>query len=77
MKDEFVATKGEWILANVNCTGYYRVNYNPENWDRLVTQLQKDPRVSTEPNHEVQHSGTFMVPRGYIQMILQIPRLSI
>ncbi|KAF3854223.1 hypothetical protein F7725_022278 [Dissostichus mawsoni] len=24
MKDEFVATKGEWILANVNCTGYYR-----------------------------------------------------
>ncbi|KAJ4937512.1 hypothetical protein JOQ06_002147 [Pogonophryne albipinna] len=44
MKDEFVATKGEWILANVNCTGYYRVNYNPENWDRLITQLQKDPR---------------------------------
>ncbi|KAK1874928.1 Aminopeptidase N [Dissostichus eleginoides] len=44
MKDEFVATKGEWILANVNCTGYYRVNYNPENWDRLMTQLQKDPR---------------------------------
>ncbi|KAK5928609.1 hypothetical protein CgunFtcFv8_013661 [Champsocephalus gunnari] len=44
MKEQFVATKGEWILANVNCTGYYRVNYNPENWDRLVTQLQKDPR---------------------------------
>uniref|UniRef100_A0A8P4KNK1 Aminopeptidase n=1 Tax=Dicentrarchus labrax TaxID=13489 RepID=A0A8P4KNK1_DICLA len=34
---------GEWILANVNCTGYYRVNYNPENWERLLTQLEKDP----------------------------------
>uniref|UniRef100_A0A8P4G8W2 Aminopeptidase n=1 Tax=Dicentrarchus labrax TaxID=13489 RepID=A0A8P4G8W2_DICLA len=37
------STDGEWILANVNCTGYYRVNYNPENWERLLTQLEKDP----------------------------------
>uniref|UniRef100_A0A3B4UP03 Aminopeptidase n=1 Tax=Seriola dumerili TaxID=41447 RepID=A0A3B4UP03_SERDU len=32
-----------WILANVNCTGYYRVNYNPENWDALLTQLETNP----------------------------------
>ncbi|KAK5867984.1 hypothetical protein PBY51_012433 [Eleginops maclovinus] len=42
-KDAFLSTKGEWILVNVNCTGYYRVNYNPENWERLLTQLQTDP----------------------------------
>uniref|UniRef100_A0A3Q0RHY4 Aminopeptidase n=1 Tax=Amphilophus citrinellus TaxID=61819 RepID=A0A3Q0RHY4_AMPCI len=36
----FNSSKGEWILANINCTGYYRVNYNPENWERLLTQLQ-------------------------------------
>uniref|UniRef100_A0A7N9AZS2 Aminopeptidase n=1 Tax=Mastacembelus armatus TaxID=205130 RepID=A0A7N9AZS2_9TELE len=34
---------GEWILANVNCTGYYRVNYNPENWEHLLTQLETNP----------------------------------
>ncbi|XP_044213044.1 alanyl (membrane) aminopeptidase a [Thunnus albacares] len=33
---------GEWILVNVNCTGYYRVNYDPENWERLLTQLETD-----------------------------------
>uniref|UniRef100_A0A8C2Z2E4 Aminopeptidase n=1 Tax=Cyclopterus lumpus TaxID=8103 RepID=A0A8C2Z2E4_CYCLU len=42
-KDEFIAKSGEWILANVNCAGYYRVNYNRENWERLSTQLETDP----------------------------------
>ncbi|XP_074533010.1 alanyl (membrane) aminopeptidase-like b isoform X2 [Halichoeres trimaculatus] len=42
-KDEFISKKGEWILANVNCTGYYRVNYNPENWERLQYQLLTNP----------------------------------
>ncbi|XP_028263796.1 alanyl (membrane) aminopeptidase-like b isoform X2 [Parambassis ranga] len=38
--EEFISNKGEWILANINCTGYYRVNYNQENWQRLLTQLE-------------------------------------
>ncbi|XP_037538583.1 alanyl (membrane) aminopeptidase a [Nematolebias whitei] len=41
--EPFISKKGEWILVNVNCTGYYRVNYNPENWHRLLTQLETDP----------------------------------
>ncbi|XP_041651313.1 alanyl (membrane) aminopeptidase a [Cheilinus undulatus] len=39
-KEQFLSKKGEWILANVNCAGYYRVNYNQENWERLLTQLE-------------------------------------
>ncbi|XP_059192055.1 alanyl (membrane) aminopeptidase-like b [Centropristis striata] len=42
-KDEFISKSEEWILANINCTGYYRVNYNPENWERLLTQLETKP----------------------------------
>ncbi|KAK2841821.1 hypothetical protein Q5P01_012021 [Channa striata] len=42
-KEVFISKKGEWILANVNFTGYYRVNYNPENWERLLTQLEINP----------------------------------
>ncbi|KAK7892008.1 hypothetical protein WMY93_023971 [Mugilogobius chulae] len=30
---------GAWILANVNVTGYYRVNYDLGNWERLLIQL--------------------------------------
>lgn len=28
-----------WILVNPNATGYYRVNYDQENWNRLSQQL--------------------------------------
>ncbi|XP_067874450.1 aminopeptidase N-like [Heterodontus francisci] len=28
-----------WILANINVTGYYRVNYDETNWNKLVKQL--------------------------------------
>ncbi|XP_029697770.1 aminopeptidase N isoform X1 [Takifugu rubripes] len=41
-KNELISKNGEWILANVNRTGYYRVNYDPENWKRLLTQLETD-----------------------------------
>lgn len=30
----------EWVLANINVTGYYRVNYNNDNWRRLLNVLQ-------------------------------------
>ncbi|KAM4619142.1 aminopeptidase N-like, partial [Polymixia lowei] len=33
---------GDWVLANINVTGYYRVNYDSGNWERLLTQLNTD-----------------------------------
>ena len=47
MKDAFLSKRGEWILANINATGYFRVNYNPENWKRLLDQLESKPDVGT------------------------------
>ncbi|KAK2867021.1 hypothetical protein Q8A67_025138 [Cirrhinus molitorella] len=38
-------TGNEWVLVNLNITGYYRVNYDTENWERLLNQLTE--------NHEV------------------------
>ncbi len=35
-----------WILANPDWKAFYRVNYNAENWDELVTQLESDHEVS-------------------------------
>ncbi|XP_072020377.1 aminopeptidase N-like [Amphiura filiformis] len=33
---------GDWYLANIKQYGYYRVNYDDTNWDRLTTQLSGD-----------------------------------
>lgn len=34
-----------WFKANVNATGFYRVNYPKENWDRLINILNTDHMV--------------------------------
>ncbi|XP_077985458.1 aminopeptidase N-like [Glandiceps talaboti] len=38
-------TNDDWILANVNQFGYYRVNYENENWIKLMNQLNDDHLV--------------------------------
>uniref|UniRef100_A0A4W3JRV3 Aminopeptidase n=1 Tax=Callorhinchus milii TaxID=7868 RepID=A0A4W3JRV3_CALMI len=38
-------TGNQWILANINVTGYYRVNYDENNWKNLLSQLEKDHKV--------------------------------
>ncbi|XP_050959974.1 aminopeptidase N [Labeo rohita] len=35
-------TGNEWVLVNLNITGYYRVNYDNENWERLLNQLNEN-----------------------------------
>ncbi|XP_078539355.1 aminopeptidase N-like [Lissotriton helveticus] len=32
----------DWVLANLNVTVYFRVNYDQGNWDRLLQQLASD-----------------------------------
>ncbi|XP_048471730.1 aminopeptidase Ey-like [Rhincodon typus] len=36
----------EWLLANINVTGYYRVNYDERNWNNLVKQLSTNHMVN-------------------------------
>ncbi|KAF1387135.1 hypothetical protein PFLUV_G00102120 [Perca fluviatilis] len=36
---------GLWVLANVNITGYYRVNYDHGNWESLFAQLNSEHQV--------------------------------
>ncbi|XP_028812988.1 aminopeptidase N-like isoform X1 [Denticeps clupeoides] len=39
---QIVTSGTEWVLANLNVSGYYRVNYDLENWERLFTQLDQN-----------------------------------
>lgn len=36
----------DWVLANINVSGYFRVNYDLDNWDRLLSLLNTDHQVS-------------------------------
>uniref|UniRef100_A0A8C9B3T8 Aminopeptidase n=1 Tax=Phocoena sinus TaxID=42100 RepID=A0A8C9B3T8_PHOSS len=36
----------EWVLLNVNVTGYYQVNYDENNWRKIQNQLQIKPLVA-------------------------------
>ncbi|XP_051953626.1 alanyl (membrane) aminopeptidase-like b [Xyrauchen texanus] len=39
-KPEYQITDEKWLLANINCTGFFRVNYDEKNWNRLLRQLE-------------------------------------
>nr|XP_046263496.1 aminopeptidase Ey-like isoform X2 [Scatophagus argus] len=34
-----MAVGPDWLLANINMKGFYRVNYDSQNWERLLTKL--------------------------------------
>ncbi|KAJ8344161.1 hypothetical protein SKAU_G00314900 [Synaphobranchus kaupii] len=40
-----IVTGADWVLANINVTGYYRVNYDLDNWNRLLVQLDSNHQV--------------------------------
>uniref|UniRef100_A0A667XA33 Aminopeptidase n=1 Tax=Myripristis murdjan TaxID=586833 RepID=A0A667XA33_9TELE len=33
------ASGEDWVLANTNVSGYFRVNYDPDNWERVLNLL--------------------------------------
>lgn len=45
--NDMKTTGNEWVLVNLNITGYYRVNYDTENWERLLNQLTENHEVKT------------------------------
>ncbi|XP_061014681.1 aminopeptidase N [Dama dama] len=43
--DLFKTAADEWVLLNINVTGYYQVNYNENNWKKIQNQLMSRPEV--------------------------------
>ena len=44
IEEEFPAD-ADWFKANINGTGFYRVNYPEPNWDALIRALDRDHAV--------------------------------
>ncbi|XP_026099240.1 aminopeptidase N-like [Carassius auratus] len=57
--------KDEWLLANVNCTGFFRVNYDEENWNKLRMQLERNHHVIPLINRGQLIDDAFNVARGH------------
>ncbi|XP_053330196.1 aminopeptidase Q [Spea bombifrons] len=62
------ASDDKWIVLNINVTGYYRINYDEEHWNRLAKQLEKDHKVFPLVNRVQLIDDAFMLAKaGYIQ----------
>ena len=35
----------DWLLVNLRTSGFYRVNYDQENWERLLAMLDTNHQV--------------------------------
>ncbi|KAF7239596.1 Aminopeptidase Ey [Varanus komodoensis] len=63
----------KWVLLNANVKGYYRVNYDLENWNRLLKQLATDHQVIPVLNRAQMIDDAFNLARAkYISVELAL-----
>ncbi|XP_022064326.2 aminopeptidase N-like [Acanthochromis polyacanthus] len=56
----------DWVLANTNVSGYFRVNYDLANWDRLLSQLNTDHQALSVINRAQVIDDAFNLARAKI-----------
>uniref|UniRef100_A0A672QLT0 Aminopeptidase n=1 Tax=Sinocyclocheilus grahami TaxID=75366 RepID=A0A672QLT0_SINGR len=59
-------SKNEWVLANLHVLGYFRVNYDLGNWDRLLSQLESNHQVIPVVNRTQILDDAFNLARASI-----------
>ncbi|XP_043099183.1 aminopeptidase N [Puntigrus tetrazona] len=59
-------SKNEWVLANLYVSGYFRVNYDLGNWERLLSQLESDHQVIPVVNRAQILDDAFNLARASI-----------
>ncbi|KAJ4924773.1 hypothetical protein JOQ06_003724, partial [Pogonophryne albipinna] len=56
-----------WLLGNINQTGYFRVNYDLANWKLLIQQLHNNPEIISVGNRAGLIDDAFNLARaGYL-----------
>ncbi|XP_071788435.1 aminopeptidase N-like isoform X2 [Asterias amurensis] len=56
--------ESDWYLVNVNQYGYYRVNYDTQNWERLSKQLEEDHELIPIQNRAALIDDAFNLARA-------------
>ncbi|XP_049639894.1 aminopeptidase N [Suncus etruscus] len=63
----------EWLLLNLNVTGYFRVNYDEGNWKKLQNQLQNDLSVIPSINRaQIIHDAFTLSSAGMVGVTLAL-----
>ncbi|NXY79389.1 AMPN Aminopeptidase, partial [Glareola pratincola] len=71
--DTFRVGSARWLLLNLNVSGYFRVNYNQENWDQLLAQLSSNHRVIPVINRAQIVDDAFNLARAkYVNVTLAL-----
>uniref|UniRef100_A0A7N8YCH4 Aminopeptidase n=1 Tax=Mastacembelus armatus TaxID=205130 RepID=A0A7N8YCH4_9TELE len=55
-----------WVLANTNVSGYFRVNYDPDNWNRLLSLLSTNHQALSVVNRAQIIDDAFNLARAKI-----------
>uniref|UniRef100_A0A669C184 Aminopeptidase n=1 Tax=Oreochromis niloticus TaxID=8128 RepID=A0A669C184_ORENI len=61
-----ILTFMDWVLANTNVSGYFRVNYDPDNWDRLLSLLNTNHQAVSIINRAQIIDDAFNLARAKI-----------
>ncbi|NXB74662.1 AMPN Aminopeptidase, partial [Donacobius atricapilla] len=71
--NDFKLNSSNWLLLNLNVTGYFRVNYNQENWDQLLNQLGTNHKVFPVINRAQIIDDAFNLARAkYVNVTLAL-----
>ncbi|KAK2524434.1 Anpep [Columba guinea] len=71
--EQFRVGSSNWLLLNLNVSGYFRVNYNQENWDQLLGQLSRDPQAIPVINRAQIIDDAFNLARAkYVNVTLAL-----
>ncbi|KAM6409447.1 aminopeptidase N [Rhynochetos jubatus] len=72
-KEQFKVSGPNWLLLNLNVSGYFRVNYNQENWEQLLNQLSTDHQVIPVINRAQIIDDAFNLARAkYVNVTLAL-----
>ena len=67
--------RNDWIIANIKHTGFYRVNYDQENWRLLINQLRENHSLIDPINRAQLLDDSFNLGRA--EVIDQVTFLNI
>ncbi|NWZ08140.1 AMPN Aminopeptidase, partial [Agelaius phoeniceus] len=71
--NDFRLSSPNWLLLNLNVTGYFRVNYNQENWNQLIKQLDSDHEIFPVINRAQIIDDAFNLARAkHVQVTLAL-----
>lgn len=67
--------RNDWVIANIKHSGFYRVNYDQENWRLLINQLKQNFSVIDATNRAQLLDDSFNLGRA--EVIEQVTFLDI